>query len=110
MDVEPLHITTAVSRHVPGTVVVTIAGELDTATAPLLYETLRELGRPPVLELDLTGVSHCSSTALSVLFRTRDELAGTVRIRAAQRPVRRIIEILRLEAAFGLQDARGPAA
>ena len=78
--------------------VITVAGELDMATAPTL---LNEVGRlvdagQTCLIFDLAGVSFCDSTGLSIFVRARNRFAATggqVRLAAPQRAVRRLLEV-----------------
>ncbi|HET9518921.1 MAG TPA: STAS domain-containing protein [Actinoplanes sp.] len=79
-------------------VVVTVAGELDMATAPQLQDQISDLlekGRTSLI-FDLAEVSFCDSTGLSVFVRAKnstDEAGGTVRLAAPQRGVLRILEV-----------------
>ncbi len=79
-------------------IVVSVAGELDLATAPQLADQLTDLldkGRNRLV-FDLSGLSFCDSTGLSVFVRARnscDETGGLVRLAAPQRAVRRILEV-----------------
>ncbi|MFB9186358.1 STAS domain-containing protein [Dactylosporangium sucinum] len=58
-----------------------MAGEIDNNNAPILRDTLRApaTGYPAALELDLTGVMHCSSAGLAVLLAARGQIAETRR-------------------------------
>ena len=79
-------------------VVVSVAGELDMATAPRLQDQItdlldRDLSR---LVFNLAEVSFCDSTGLSVFVRTKnscEEAGGEVRLAAPQRGVLRILEV-----------------
>jgi anti-sigma B factor antagonist len=79
-------------------VVVSVGGELDMATAPQLQDQITDLldsGRARLV-LDLTDLSFCDSTGLSVLVRAKnscDEIGGSLRLAAPQRGVRRILEV-----------------
>lgn len=79
-------------------VVVSVAGELDMATAPQLQDQITDLldrGRNRLV-FDLTEVSFCDSTGLSVFVRAKnscDEAGGSVRLAAPQRGVLRILEV-----------------
>jgi anti-sigma B factor antagonist len=82
-----------------GSVVVTVAGELDTLTAPDLRAALDGALADPTcrrLVLDLSGVTFLSSAGLSVLVTTREDtrarsielqLAGLTGNRAVRRPL-----------------------
>jgi anti-sigma B factor antagonist len=79
-------------------VVVSVAGELDMATAPQLQDQITDLldkGRSRLV-FDLSDVSFCDSTGLSVFVRAKnssDEAGGVVRLAAPQRGVLRILEV-----------------
>jgi anti-sigma B factor antagonist len=79
-------------------VVVSVAGELDMATAPQLQDQITDLidrGRCRIV-FDLAGVSFCDSTGLSVFVRAKngcDDVGGVVRLAAPQRGVLRILEV-----------------
>src|SRR3954464_13467251 len=79
-------------------VVVSVAGELDMATAPRLQDQITDLlekGRTRLV-FDLAEVSFCDSTGLSVFVRAKnstDEAGGVVRLAAPQRGVLRILEV-----------------
>ena len=78
--------------------VVSVGGELDMATAPALQDQITDLLDRGVSRLvfDLTDLSFCDSTGLSVFVRAKnstDEAGGVVRLAAPQRGVRRILEV-----------------
>jgi anti-sigma B factor antagonist len=79
-------------------VVVSVAGELDMATAPQLQDQISDLlekGRTRLV-FDLAEVSFCDSTGLSVFVRAKnhcDAAGGVVRLAAPQRAVLRILEV-----------------
>jgi anti-sigma B factor antagonist len=79
-------------------VVVSVAGELDMATAPGLQDQITDLlekGRSRLV-FDLSELSFCDSTGLSVFVRARnsaDEAGGVVRLAAPRRGVLRILEV-----------------
>jgi anti-anti-sigma factor len=79
-------------------VVISVAGELDMATAPQLQTHITELleqGHKRIV-FDLADVSFCDSTGLSVFVRAAngcDETDGGVRLAAPQRGVLRILEV-----------------
>ncbi|HEX7745822.1 MAG TPA: anti-sigma factor antagonist [Micromonosporaceae bacterium] len=79
-------------------VVVSIAGELDMATAPQLQDQITDLidrGRCRIV-FDLANLSFCDSTGLSVFVRAKngcDDSGGVVRLAAPQRGVLRILEV-----------------
>jgi anti-anti-sigma factor len=79
-------------------VVVSIAGELDMATAPQVQDRVTDLldqGYKQVV-FDLDKLSFCDSTGLSVFIRTKnscDAAAGRVRLAAPQRAVLRVLQV-----------------
>lgn len=93
----------------PGVLVVSPVGEVDTATADLLRDAVREAvaAGPRCLVVDLGGLTFCGSTGLVVLLdaRARAEKAGaafgTV---GGRRIVRRVLEITRLGPALGHRE------
>lgn len=79
-------------------VVVSVAGELDMATAPQLQDEITDLldrGCKQIV-FDLDNLSFCDSTGLSVFIRTKnscDEANGRVRLAAPQRAVLRVLQV-----------------
>src|SRR4029453_8694710 len=79
-------------------VVVSVAGELDMATAPQLQDQISDLlekGRSRLV-FDLAGLSFCDSTCLSVFVRAKNrtgDAGGVVRLAAPQGGVLRILEV-----------------
>ncbi|RZS77906.1 SpoIIAA-like anti-anti-sigma regulatory factor [Motilibacter rhizosphaerae] len=87
--------------------VLTVAGEIDAATAPALRQRLIDLpaeGHTDVL-LDLTGVTFLDSTALGVLVGTYKRLAalhGTLAIVPGTTMTKRLLKLTALERVFPL--------
>jgi anti-sigma B factor antagonist len=56
-------------QHAPSEVVVSLSGEIDLSTAPLLSGTINELlaDAPPRVVLDMSGVTFCDSQGLGTL-------------------------------------------
>ncbi|WP_344167729.1 STAS domain-containing protein [Pilimelia columellifera] len=80
------------------TAVISVAGELDMATAPELQTHVNELTEQGCQRLifDLGDTSFCDSTGLSVFVRAKntcDAAGGDLRLAAPQRGVRRILEV-----------------
>ncbi|WP_373302840.1 STAS domain-containing protein [Streptomyces litmocidini] len=87
-----------VSRHGghPGTVLLTLDGELDHDTVKPLRKALQESTGAARVVVDCTGLRFCDSTGLNVLLRTRLRLlteGGRVDLAGLRLPVRRIFEI-----------------
>ena len=102
LDEDALTLTTRTGRD--GTVTVSVAGEVDTFTAPTLRSALdAELERrPPELVLDLREVRFLGSAGLAVLVETKKSAgACDVVLRLiATRPVTRPLEVTGLVAMF----------
>jgi anti-anti-sigma factor len=99
----PVEITVAPADHA---VLVTVVGEVDIATSAQLQEAcLEALDAGVDVELDLAEVQFLDSSGISVLVRAHQRLDGLGRrfvIRAASRPVRRVLEISGLDATLGV--------
>jgi anti-anti-sigma factor len=85
-------------------VVLTVVGELDMATAPILVDHLRAAEAavvpPAPFVLDLTQLGYLGSPGLSLLVEHHwrcAELGSPLRVVAPQRGVRRLIEITGLD-------------
>jgi len=96
LDADALILTTQTGQD--GTVTVSVAGEVDTFTAPTLRSALdSELERqPPELVLDLRGVRFLGSGGLAVLVQTQvsaDARGIALRLIATTRPVIRPLEV-----------------
>ncbi|QYN26535.1 STAS domain-containing protein [Amycolatopsis sp. DSM 110486] len=94
-----LHITTTTAA---GTMVVTAAGEIDTAVSDTLRDKLVAAleARPDVLVVDLSEVPFCDSSGLSVLIDVRGratEAGIPFRIVTQQRGLLRPIGLLHLD-------------
>ena len=89
LDEDALTLTTRTGRD--GAVTVSVAGEVDTFTAPTLRSALdAELSRrPPELVLDLRGVPFLGSAGLAVLVETKKSAgARDIVLRLSPPPVR----------------------
>jgi anti-anti-sigma factor len=85
-------------RSVAEHATVTLAGDLDTSTAGLLYEQFASLTREGIrhVALDLQGLSFMDSTGLSVIIaehKRTTSLGGELIIYSPQEPVRKLFEI-----------------
>jgi anti-sigma B factor antagonist len=92
-----MSLTVSTEHHGPVSVV-SVVGELDMATAPQLQQQVTELVEADRVRLvfELSGVSFCDSTGLSVFVRAKnncDAAGGVVRLAAPQRTVQRILEV-----------------
>lgn len=87
--------------------VVTVSGELDANTAPEFEDAVAPLvgDNVQLVVVDVSDLEFLDSSGLRVLVRTRELLmgkGGTVELRSPSVTVRRVLEITRLEDAFGL--------
>jgi|SRR5581483_2293654 len=96
-------------REQDGWSILSVAGEIDIATAPSLREKLHALladGHTNIV-VDLDEVTFLDSTALGVLVgvlkRARTE-GGEVRLVCNQPRVRKVFEITRLDTAFDVSS------
>jgi len=88
--------------------IVSVRGDVDLATAPLLDSALAELWQPPDrLVIDASGIAFMDSTGLGVLVkcaaRARDE-GGSVALVAVTPRVRKVLAITGLDSHLGLFD------
>jgi anti-anti-sigma factor len=100
----------------PGAIaVVPIHGEVDLNTTADIAQTIQQAVSPcpPVLVLDMTGVSFMSLTGLAVLIATEHQTreAGVeLRLAASQRAVLRPIQVTGLTAVFDIYPTVADAA
>lgn len=92
-----MSLTVSTRRH-DAADVISVAGELDMSTAPQLQKQVTRLVDAGQIRLifDLSGVTFCDSTGLSIFVRARNSCVphgGYVRLAAPQRAVRRILEV-----------------
>ncbi len=81
-----------------GAVRVVCAGEVDCSTAPALRRAIDDAlaGGPPVVTVDLSGVTFLDSAGLSVLavaHRTADRAGTRLRVLVATRAVTRALQV-----------------
>jgi anti-sigma B factor antagonist len=96
-----------------GAVVITVAGEIDIASAPGLRDALAEaMRRPPrTLTVDLAQVSFIDSSGLDALSWVKRAAPGTeVVLASPSRQCRRILEISGLDQVFTLEPPAADAA
>jgi len=107
-----LPLDTEVSRPRPGTVLLEVDGEIDTATAPRLQAGLDDAMDAAHAEgshvvVDLTGVTFLASSGLAVLIggaRRVTALGGRLRLVAASRSVTRPLQVTGADALFDTFD------
>lgn len=89
--------------------VVTVQGEVDMLTAPLLWERVEEtiLAHEGALVLDLTGVRFMDSMGLGVMIRVQKRLREANRplvVRSPSEPVRKVFAVTGLDRVFDFED------
>lgn len=100
---DPADILTVLARHEPAYVLVTVAGEVDFASAAALRErlfTLASAGRPLVADLD--RVSFIDAAGLGVLAGVARQAAAagaSLRVVCARRQIRRLFGLTHLDQA-----------
>jgi anti-sigma B factor antagonist len=100
-----------VVSRVFGSVVVSVAGDLDLHTAPQLRRLLAEVVEQPgnlAVVVDLSGVTFVDSAGLGVLLGAHKALrqrAGELTLSAPPRPVLQAIEASRLSEVFTITRA-----
>ncbi|MFF5971245.1 STAS domain-containing protein [Streptomyces sp. NPDC012769] len=92
----------------PGTVVLTVTGELDHDTAAPLKEALVRLDRSGRVVVDCSGLRFCDSTGLNVLLRARLRMldgGGRLDLAGLRPPVDRMFEITGARAVFRVYES-----
>ena len=103
-------VITLSTSHEDGVVTVTVVGEVDTFTAPVLRSTLDsqlEL-QPRELVIDLSGVQFLGSAGLAVLVETQKSSRSrevALRLIASTRAVTRPLEVTGLIDLFTIADS-----
>jgi anti-anti-sigma factor len=106
--------TVEVGHHAPGIAVVTMYGEHDISTEPLLARALEEAAAHSSVVVDLSGCSFIDSTVIAALIRgasathARGDRFALV-IPPEQRQVARIAQMVRLGELLSLHDSRDAA-
>jgi anti-sigma B factor antagonist len=103
-------ITLSTSTSDNGTVTVTVVGEVDTFTAPVLRSTLDAQleQQPKELVIDLSGVQFLGSAGLAVLVETQKSARSReveLRLVATTRAVTRPLEVTGLIDLFTIVDS-----
>ena len=98
------------TRTLPQGIHVELAGELDLASAPKLEDELKrvEADEPPVVALDLQGLSFMDSSGLRAVLaadaRARDAGRRLILVRGDER-VQRVLRITRLDERLEIVDS-----
>jgi anti-sigma B factor antagonist len=103
-------ITLSTSTSEDGAVTVTVVGEVDTFTAPVLRSTLDSQleQQPSELVIDLSGVQFLGSAGLAVLVETQKSARSrevALRLIATTRAVTRPLEVTGLIDLFTIADS-----
>jgi anti-anti-sigma factor len=106
LDLSALLLTATTVQARPGTLRVTIAGEIDMATRPRLDEELDRAvaAAPERLVVDLLGVGFCGVTGVASLARLRARCAdaGVELVLKPSRVVRRALDLAAVAPLFRL--------
>ena len=96
--------------RVDGEIVVTVLGEIDSATGPLLWECLAtaipDAGRR--LVIDLSGATFIDSTGMAVFIQAQKRLrhcGAELMLRAPQASARKVLSITGLDAVIAIQGS-----
>ncbi len=94
-------------QRIAGLLTITVEGELDLLTAPTLVAQIADLVRaePADVVLDLVETEFIDSAGLAILLnlqRRLDRRGRRLRVVCDDGPVRRVIEMARLEEALGV--------
>jgi anti-sigma B factor antagonist len=99
----------------PGTIILTVTGDLDLATQSAFAERVATALRPPPpqnLVVDLDGVHFLGSAGIQVLLTaqtTARDVGTQLRLITASRIIRRPLEILGLDGVLDLRESRAHA-
>jgi anti-anti-sigma factor len=96
-------------RREQDAVVLTLSGELDLASAPMLERELldAEATGPSRLVIDLAGLAFMDSTGLQALLRARERANSNgheLALRRAPHQVQRVFELTKTVDAFTFED------
>jgi anti-anti-sigma factor len=103
-------LTVALESRAPGQSLLRVSGELDYGSAPRLREALESVSLHPggILIIDLSGLTYCDSTGISVLVaaQQRAKAAGTSLALAGVNPeIVRIFRVISLHQVFAFYDS-----
>jgi anti-sigma B factor antagonist len=95
------------TTHVADCFIVQLSGEIDMANTPTLEAELAEVATLGNLVIDLSEVEFIDSTALGAViaaYNKASALGHSIHLAGARGPVRRVLEVTRLDEHFGHQD------
>lgn len=82
-----------------------VSGELDMATAQQLGQALADAAGTKVI-LDMVDVTFIDSVGLRTLIQARQQLGdGSLHVVAPDGPVRRLLQLTKLEDSFSVSDS-----
>ncbi|MFH8336408.1 STAS domain-containing protein [Streptomyces sp. AM6-12] len=107
-------LTVAQQLHEAGAVVLEVTGELDHHTAPRLTWALEDLTLAPrtLLVIDLSGVSYCDSTGITVLvtaFHRAEAAGGSLGLAGLSPDLGRVFRTVGLDQVFTCYPTVGDA-
>lgn len=91
----------AVTSGNGGERVVSLTGDLDISSSPVLDDLLQDLSEP--VTIDMTGLSFIDSSGLSALLRSHDRASAAgsqLSLIVGSGPVRRLLEVTGLDSHF----------
>lgn len=102
---ELLTVAAVPDRCAAGVLRIAVAGDVDTASAPMLRGALVRAAEAHRVRLDgdATMVAHCSHSGLRVLVDVQDTADDLLVLVGAGRPIRRVVDVLHLRGRFGVE-------
>lgn len=96
--------------HLAGEVVVTVLGEVDMASAPLLWRCLADAipEASQRLVIDLSGTTFIDSTGMAVFVRAQQQLrqrGAELILRTPQASARQVLSVTGLDTVITIQDS-----
>ncbi|GAA2410756.1 STAS domain-containing protein [Streptomyces glaucosporus] len=109
------YLTVTSRTHSAGPHVLTVAGELDHHTAPRLHSALDESPLTPgtSIILDLSGLTYCDSTGITVLITAHHRAQATgggLALAGLDDDIKRVFTIVGLDQIFAFHDSVDDAA
>lgn len=108
-------LTITVQPHLAGPCVLTVTGELDYHTAPRLRDAVNDLpcGVGTALIIDLSGLSYCDSTGISVMvtaYRQTQAAKVPLALTGLDPHIAHVFHIVGLDRIFAFYDSVDQAA
>ncbi len=105
-QLRPQNLLGVTSHDHDGIVLLTVSGEVDLLSGPILDEAITTAlaGRPPILVIDMTDVSFLPSAGITLLIKAHRAAGDLTRVRVAA-PERSVVErTLRLTGMLQILD------